>query len=338
MKFKKQQIILVLTVLSIVAILVLMVSRGSDKMQTVPIEVSKPNIPEYLLDSTNIPIKLAVSSDDFNFPTTLPVLNIKYSAPVSNKEARDVARNLGFTNDPLEVNDIVEGITYLWQDSKQELTIYSKSRRINYVDYTKDDLQSGKEINENEIIANASNFLTNQLELASARVKFSNFTYIYKNPDSFEFELNYVPKRDANIYQANFSYKIADTKIVTLRPEDSPIFVQLLPDGTIIYASVFKFGAIEKSPQEYQLKNLDSVRESINRAIVISLDKGRATLQEIDSSEISQIVIDEIELAYVLDSLIPNSLKPVYILSGIATYTNNNQVDVSLYLPAFLGQ
>lgn len=297
-------------------------------------ELPNQNIPNYLSGS-QIQINLNFKQSDFNFPTSLPVLNIN-SANISLNDAQQIANNFGLNSQPLQLNDINQGLTYLWQDNNQVLTVYSGSGQISYDLPSLVNTTSKGAIGDTELISRANSFLVNKFNFSQDQIKFSFFTYATQ-PTGSE-ELNYVSKSAANFYIANFSYDSTNLKIVTLKPTDSLMKVNMLSDGTILHVTAYKYESINPSSSLYNLKNYDQVKANIGQATIVSLNNGNTTLTDLTPQNIKNINITNIETAYLMDSPTTKVLQPIFLLSGTATLTTNTTVTAVLYLPAIVNQ
>lgn len=297
------------------------------------VAIPNSNIPSFLMGDAKIPIKLDLTNVNTDFPSELPLLIVGPSNPTTLEESNQIATSLGFSGEPLNLDDIQEGTTYLWQNPSQILTIYTGSNKLEY-SMPNNLIPNPNKISDEALIASAKDFLVNKFQIPVDQLEFSNFTYLEKEEDSNEFHTHYVPQEQAQIYQTNFTYKPTSLKMVTTRPEDAPIFVRMSPDGEVIEARAYKFDNIQTTPTHYQLIPVSELENHLDNATVMSLDRGSLILQEIDSQSISNIDVDSISLAYLFNPTNRTVLQPVYVLSGTATFKYGTTTEVVLYLPA----
>lgn len=306
---------------------ILLVGRGSQKpISTIP----NPVIPKQITGEINLTPKFTEA--DFKFPSSLPVLNVDKGSPFTEAEAIEIGKKFGLTTTPEKADDVFDGTTYFWANDTYSLFIYSKSRRIEYsigeISKTAD-----KQLSDQSIIDTATRFLNDKGLANSQDIEFSFFSFLKENASAES--INITTKDNAGIYQVNFSPITAGSKILTLDPKSSFIYVWVLPNGEIAKASVTKFQSVSKSPNSYPIKNYSQVISSIKSAVVVSLNDGNIHLPNLTAQNIKNIDITSIDLAYLMDS--PNTyvLQPVFTLKGTVEFVGDSQkYSAYLYLPA----
>ncbi len=313
-----------------IAVVALAAIFFSLKPGTKPGVVPQPAIPKNLQGEVSITPKF--TEVDFEFPTSAPLLTVGKASPLTEMEANEISQKLGFSGAADKVEDAFDGTTYFWNGPDNSLIVYSKSRKI---EYSINDISrsANKQLSDAAIIDIAKRFLSDKGLLTDNEYDFSFFTFMKESSDNEGISI--VSKASAQIYQVNFSPKVSDTKLLTLDPKVSPIYVWVLPDGRVAKASVIRLGTITKSETNYPLKSYQQVISSLNQATVVSLDDGNINLLNISAGDLKNIDISEIDLAYLLTSATADSLQPIYTLKGITKIEGiTSGVNAYVYLPA----
>ncbi len=321
---KKRKIILVVAFLCLSLFTV--VFYFSKKEEAPSPLLPPPNIPK-LIEGT-YPIEVDFKKS-FNFPSEIPLLNLQ-KGTLQDETIKEIANSLGF-GDPFIADDVFDGRMYIYQGSMSTLTVSVKKQELNY---TLNSIPTfiDKQLNNSSLTNIATNFLLENKFLASEDIRFVSFSFLDEEPGQ---GLYPVSKEEATFYQVNFSSLISDVDILTLNPQDTPIYVRLLPDGTVFKAQATLLGTISESISQYRLKNYDQVVSEINNAILISLDDGNVHLPDIPEGSIKKISISDVQLVYLLDSPTSKTLQPVYLFKGKANISGFlSEVNASLYLPA----
>ena len=300
------------------------------KTTPTPKTVSGPSIPNPI--KGRVDYELLITEKEFDFPKEAPILKKDDLLPISQDEAKSIAKGLGFEDDPIIANDILEGETYIWNSDSALLTIWSKTRKIDYsLSRTPDSIN--KQLSDSTLLNTSQEFLANYFGLSSENLKFNNFTYWEKA--SGVSGLIATKKGQANYYQLNFYPKTSEYVLLTLNPDKTPYYVWLLPDGTVYRVSITDPGNLIPTEDKYPLKSFADVQKSPQDAIVVSLDNGNIELTDVVQGSIQKISISKIQLAYLLDSFKSTFYQPVYLLTGTTNISGTKEnIQVSLYLPA----
>lgn len=337
MILKKPKIIIfaVLVLLTTISVAYLLVSTKKGTTPTSITVLPSPNVPNYF--SGGITPSIDIKESDFNFPTKLPLLEKQSSVSLDVAQAKAIALHLGFTTEPIEGQDAVNGNVLIWNNKDNFLTIYLKLNKIKF----------GPQVNPVNLIPNvinkqlsdlalqniASDFLNNKIQVASNSLRFSNFIYLVPKSGQELFQI--TTKASAKIIQLNYSLNNAAYPIITQDPNASIAYVQILLDGTIINSEVYLNVNYGPGLTEYSLLNFKQFSQSINNAILVSINDGSVNLPDVSKSELSDIVISKVELGYLLDSPNSNFLSPVFVLRGTVSLTGYaNPLPAVLYLPA----
>lgn len=324
MKKRKIFIIATLVILGVLISVALFLKKEEEITPPLP----QPKIPSLLEGS--YPIETIFEKQDFNFPSRIPVLILE-KTPLQDQDIKNIADNLGLTSDPLIMEDVFDGKMYIYRSEESALTVSLKNQEF---DYTLNKLPSfiNKQPSDTALINTAKDFLIQMGFVSSEDIQFISFVYFKETSGE---GLHPTNKEDATLYQVNFSSVIADTTILTLNPQNTPVYVRLLPDGSVFKAHVNRLGVISKSANQYKLKTYDEVISNMNNVVLISLDDGNIHLPDISNKSIKKISIYNIELAYLLDTPTSVTLQPVYLLRGTADISGFPiEVSASMYLPA----
>lgn len=324
MKKRKIIITVFLIILGVSAYFLLFFKKEEEIVTHFP----EPNIPSLL--EGPYPIEALFSKKDFSFPSEASLLKLE-KTPLQDSFIKTIANNLGFTNDPLIMDDVFDGKMYIYQSEESALTISLKNQEF---DYTLNEIPRfiNKQPSDTALINTAKDFLTQMGFVSSENIQFTSFVYLKESSGQ---GLYPVSKEEAALYQVNFSSVIADITILTLNPQNTPIYVRILSDGSVFNAHVNRLGTISKSADQYKLKTYDEVISKINDVVLISLDDGNIHLPDISNESIQKISIFSIQLAYLLDSPTSETLQPVYLLKGVADISGfPTEISASMYLPA----
>ena len=324
----KKRIILIFIGIIFIAALAFILNAKPSSNPFVP----KPIIPNII--QRGYKIDFNVNDVNANLPNELALINIDSQTPLDKEEAQKIANNLGYQGDPKAVNDINEGTTYIWNSESGPLIAYSKSRRVEYSFATPTNTIN-KQISDEGIKNIAKDFLVKNFGLSNDELSFSFFTYINFSQSETHGERT-SNKKDASVYQVNFTPNIGDTKLLSLDPDSSPIYVWITPDGTVAQAVVTKFKDIETSSTKFKLKSLSEIKNTINQSVIVSLDNGNLDPEEVSKS-VDSVAINSLDIAYLIDRSKSSFLSPVYVLTGTAKIKgtlDNKNVNTTLYLPA----
>lgn len=290
----------------------------------------KPIIPNAIETGFNIQSK--IEEKDFPSEKSAPLLTRERTSPFSEDDAREIASKMGFSGEPRVVDDIFSGNTYYWIRTPESLIVYSGTRSITY-NYNQYNPVPDKKLSNAAIIRAAEEFLTKNSLFNKEDISFSYFTYLSSPPGEAE-GLYFSSKDDASINLVNFSSVESDKKLVTLDPRSSPISVWVLPNEQITKAEITHLGKLAFSEEEYSLKDSTEFASRLKEAIIISLDDGNISLQDV-TNDVGKIEVLEIELVYLAESSETKVFQPIYLLKGKAIIKGiPDEVNAVLYLPA----
>lgn len=312
----------------ILMIILFVLSAPKQKPATQNPLITKPSIPNYY--SGNLPVEINSPEKDFNFPSRVSVFDVDFTKPFSDDEAQEIATNAGFNNTPEVSNDVNEGKTFMWAQGNENLIIYSKSRKIHF---TLSDIEAigNKQPSDDLVRKVAEKFVSDKLPNLKNNLQFSFLSYLKSDGEY----LIPATKETASVYQANFSPSGSNLKTLTLYPQSSFAFAQVLENGTVSRFEAIVPASITKSPEEYTLKNYQDIVNEKSSALITSIDNGFFNFVDITSDRINNITVNKIDLVYLVDSTTPAILQPVYLFEGDMKIKGDPDLHkVELYLPA----
>lgn len=292
-----------------------------------------PQIPNQIGGSMP-PINLEVNEKDFLFPHSVPLLDNQGGSQISMAEATKIATSLGFNNQPINTEDAVGGNTYIWTSDTASFVFYTKTNQMDYSVNSIPQQVAGKNLSDDDRTKISQDFLTSKFLIDKSKVVFSNFLFLNAASET----VNPTTKDKANIYQVNFSPVELDYKILRLNPQQSTMYVWMLPNGAVAKVHVVKLN-LTKTQQLYSIKNYTQVKDNLKNAVLISVDNGNENVLDLSASSFSNIKISKVELTYLVDQTNSQFYQPVYLLTGTADIQGfKNNANVSFYLPALVGK
>jgi len=334
-----KKLIIILLVIAIGFVVFLFTKTKKTNTEIIERFQQNLNVPNYFQENP-LPIENNIKKSDFDFPPTLPYLKQTNSGTLDTSYVNQISSNLGFDNEPLTYNDIKNGKVLIWNGEEYSLTIIPQRGSVQMVSNIsiRNLVQNSGNIvmNENEIKNIATELISSNFDLSSNDVQFAGFTY-FKVQNGIE-NLAKTNKDDSQIIQINYSEGNFKYPILTADPDKSQITVQFLKNGHIINLSANLGFNFQESPSQYPLKTFDQFSDQITSSVLISLDNNNVNLPDLKNSDINNLIIEKVSLAYLLDFSNQNIVQPVFLIEGQALIKSvKGPVNASLYLPAFEG-
>lgn len=290
--------------------------------------VSIPLIPEEVKEQ-DYKISFNVKKETFDFPEHINLITYEPST-LEESELNEIAEKLVFEDEPKVTDDYFDGKIITYTNSSAYLT---SSLDIGEITFGLHQIPAfNTEIEESEIIDNAISFL-NFSSLTNTNENLVS-DVIYLKRAIIENELEPTSNINVEVYQINFSPNISEYPILTINPEKTLTFVRIMSDGQILSAHTTRLQSIETS-DERRLKNYQEVKDTLEEAIIVSINQGLMFNDVLPQNVIRKIDIESISLAYLQLSQESTTIQPVYLLEGIANINSiNEDLPITLYLPA----
>lgn len=334
-------VLIILTGIIFIVSVTIIILLVSNKKQTAPTEnfQQKIDIPNSLSDST-LQIENNITGLDFNFPSILPYVQQINTSILQNSDINKIAINLGFTSDPLKMDDAVNGNVSIWNGDRYSLIIIPKINNVqlssNSTARTLVQNSQDKKIDDKQFESMAQDFLTTKIGVNPSILKFSNFTY-YKIANGAEY-LTKTTKTEAQIVQLNYSQSPSVYPIFTANPDESQFSIQFLKNGDILSFKGNVGLNFQLSPNEYPLLTFNQFSQNLDKSIIVSLNDNNVNLPDLKGNQISNIQANKASLVYLLDTPNQQNIQPVFLIEGTASVIGiNNPVRLLMYLPAFRG-
>jgi hypothetical protein len=322
----KNKILTALSLLFVISVGIILFVTLREKPVTQNQLVVPPDIPQYV-EYTG-PIGVEFSIDKFNFPNNLPLIKIGVLSPTSEGDAATYGEGLGFSKNYVSFDDSEFGKTFIWNEDGRSLIIYSRTGSITYSPNSINQSFSG-ELTQESVVEEAKTFITEN-KIADEDSLGISTLYGLSSDDEHS---NIVSFNQAQVYKVVFSPKIAGFEIVDLNPHNSLIAVWLDKEGKVIKTEVTKLGDLAKTDEVYPTKTYEEFTSSLNTASIISIDDGNILPQDIGSTDIADVTISDVSIAYLNIPSQDGYLKPIFVIQGGVNIKNNNYSAV-LYLPA----
>ena len=330
-KFKVNKKILI-SLLIIVVILLIMAFFVKKEGEDFPItqSIPKPIIPNPI--ETGFQIQSKLDEKDFPADKSASLLIRERTSAFTETEARDIASKMGFSGEPIVIDDTFAGLTYFWKNVPESLFVYSGTRTITY-NYNQYEPVPNKQLSDAAIKKAAEDFLAENSLFNIDELSFSFFTFLSK-PTGDAHGLTFSSKEDASIFIVNFISAETSVKLITLDPRSSPISVWVLPNGQITKSEISKLGKLSISKDKHALKNYTEFITTLKEAVLISLDDGNILLHDVTNS-VRKIEVSGVELVYYTESNEAEVFQPIFLLKGEASVAGfPEDVSAVLYLPA----
>lgn len=326
--------ILTITIVIVFIISVVYIFYLNGKSSDLPnISPSEPKLTEKY--KGKFPITLVVDKSEFDFPKKLPFLEFESSPlPLTEEYAKKVAGHLNFPGEPTTINDPIDGNTYFWKNDKGIIFIYTKSRKVRF---SANALNSAinQQLSDAAIAGIAESIITNNEILDENIFRAGSVKFLEQIPDGEGYRE--TTKEKAVLYQVNILPKSVNYEFISSSSVEPDSYIQLRQDGSIYSLQITKSPNIKNGITEYNLKNYDEVKTSLDEAVLIELRGDTALLSDLPDDLIKSVEINKVEIAYLVESAKSTSFQPVYKLSGNATLNNLQFIGIAtFYLPAII--
>lgn len=283
-------------------------------------------------------IENKINPKNFSFPKELPAIKVKNKV-LNKEEATFIAKQIGFSKEPMEFNDVENGKLLIWNGDNYDMTVYLKLGKIkispSYNPLEKIKTAPNKQINEEEKIKIAKDFLKEKIGIPENKITHTNIHYLkFEEGKELFTETN---KENAEIFQINFTQLFNNIPLITSSPNNYLSYVQVIKDGTIINSEINLIEIVEPI-ETHKLKIIDfeDFNNKVGESVLISLNNGNINIPDVKKTDITKITIEKAEIAYLLDDIKQSEFYPVFVLTGKCKLkTITSEVKAILYLKAY---
>ena len=328
-RIKKLKILFFIIVAAILMALPFVIKKAKQTKPTTVTPIPTPVIPSFY--RTTLPITLDLDEKNVNLPQELPLISLIPSS-ISEEEAKQTAKNLGFSSEAKKIKSSLYGDRLFWNDKLSYLYI---SLEIGNVSYGHNDMPITKSVGlkDEDINKTAEDFLNNNFPYASASYKVSSIQFI-KKPDTQGTDLIETDKSKASFYKVNLVPKNLNLEMITFSQKSSPYGIVVLPDGKILSVTLDKIGEIKESASKYSIKNYNDIKSEAKNASLVDIEGIFSPQEQLPASSIESIKINKVSVVYVFENNTSKNLIPVFLFEGVLTKNDKNQLQVRLFLPA----
>lgn len=331
---KRKTIIIVIIIGTVFLFVFYLLSLRKQK-QNPALPIASPKITNYIQEKFEI--TTTITKDTYKLPETLSFLKINSTQLLNGIEIRKIGQNLGFPYEPNTADDITDGKVYFFNNNLYSLTITPKNLKLTYnlnssfIEAANN--ATNKQLSEKDYIQIGQDFLT-KLSLNKEEFVFSSISY-FKFDKGLENPIS-TSKEQTVVFQVNFSPKSSQYELLTVSPEKALYFVQILKDGSVVSAEATLINSFIIGETKYKLKSFAEFLNSLNAAILVSLNDNNTNLPDISTGVIESAIIKEIKIVYLLDQIKNKEIQPVFLLSGSAKLKDTpSDTKALFYLPAF---
>jgi len=276
---------------------------------------------------------LKVPAGQFKTVNKLPLLVVARKV-FTDVYLNGVASFVGFSEPAMKLDDSQEGLTYFWKNDGDTLFAYTKSSKIRYG--SRGSIKtSGKKLSDENIKTIAEKFLVDSGLLTANNFSFDSTQYLKEDPSKKYFVKS--TDKDFSLYHLNILPMSLDYEIISATATENTNYIEITKDGGVHSFQLIVFDSVQKGPVEYPIKTYEEINSSIGSAVLIDLGGEETPFKYLPSDTIKNIDLDQIDIAYLLDSPTATVLQPVYKISGTATLSGGGNVRAVLYLPALSG-
>lgn len=236
---------------------------------------------------------------------------------------------LGFSGEPQEIEDALEGTLYLWSKEGQTLVINEDASGLSY------------RVDLNQPVALSGSFLPT-FEQAAAIVErtLGEFGVVSgllghdaTKDKALKTGVSLVQETklaDAELVEVHFTAKVDDYPIYSESgPEWDPVLAWVGRDGKLLRLEYHPLGTLGEKIADYPLKSEEEVLQDLENG------KGVVVSSNLEGGEVvTSVTITGVLLGYLLPSLEATTTQPMYVLSGSARTGNGETGVVTIYLEA----
>ena len=250
------------------------------------------------------------------------------------QKAKTIAAKLNFPEEFTEADDIFLGTFYIWNSETHSLSVALDANQIIYSLnlFSKPAPQEGQLPTSKR----AQNFLEEllaQLDLTIPKqIKWQKEEYLIQS-------YNFIPTSEAStadFIKVGFNPALEEYQLVKSLPQEPLVSLIIGKNETLVrfQYQIYFDQFIEK--ESFNLKTEKEVASTLHsEGEIVYLGTMRETTKIM---EIKRAVLEEIQLAYFLETEKNPLIQPIYILRGTAWLENSDQTEVIVLLPAIASE
>jgi hypothetical protein len=287
-----------------------------------------PTIPERI-EPQEYKINFNIEEESFDFPEKINL--VTYDPEVLKEtDLGEIAKKLSFPDEPKIVDDYFDGKTISYKNSLAYLSSYVEIGEINYILHEFPTVNN--RLDDEEITKIATEFLESSNFTNTQDNIVTSIKYFKIAPTTTD--LDPTIKENAEVIQVNFAPNISKYPILTLNPQKTLTYVLVMADGEIYNAKTTRLSSIETA-QEKTLKNYQETKNTLDDAVIISVNNGSIYVGTIPENSIKSIEVNDISLAYLQASKEASTIQPIFLLEGVVNIDFIKEtLPIILYLPA----
>ena len=334
MKKKYKYILILFFIILLIVFIIYLFTKNQDSFiddkEKFLSSLPEPNVHQEYKGKTEL--KLELSESEFEFPSTLPLLEKQSTIEITPDNVTSLSSRLGFVDKPIISEDQIKGNTYIFNNSTNSLIVVPRIGNIKYAPNKQAESiianAINKQLTDKNITNIAKDFLLDKIEIPNNNLTHVNTIYLTlsKTLESYQ----KTSKEAAVLYQVNFSPIYQKLPLITLNPLNTPYTVQVMKDGEILNSEIVFPPTYKITNTKHRIKNYNQFLSSLNDAYLVSLNDSNVNLPDLDEDKVEEITITKVKLAYLLDDIDNQIIQPIFVLEG----TTSSNLNAILYLPA----
>jgi len=262
--------------------------------------------------------------------TKLPVYEFKGDV-VANFGSR-WSEALGFSGEPQEVEDALEGTLYLWAKEGETLVLSEDASSLSYrIDLSPLTHPTGVFGSFLPSFEAAAEIVERTLTELGATVNF--LEYAPGKSKALKVGVEYVNEttpEQADLVEIHFAAKVNGYPVyLESGPEQDPVLAWIGRDGKLLRLEYHPVGTLGEKIADYSIKNQEELLKDLAGG------EGTVVSSGLEGGEkIEVVTISKIDLGYLLPQQEATILQPIFILQGQARAASGQTGTVTIYLPA----
>lgn len=323
--FARFRFFIIATALILILAVVIAIQIGFKKPQPLTVQLEHPQGLPTMTAST----KLDLNLDSLQLPREQSLLIIPKLEPLSQQDAKKIAQDLGFTQEP-QVLSSQNNVTYFWKTNKNSLIIVANSREVKLQNQSEYPLPIKEQVNLDKSIDILSRLL-NKLDINLSDYTTPQYT-LFENLGS----KTSPTAEKAHFIRLSFFQKINSLPIVSNTPaEHFSIDAVLDAKGNIISVSMFLSPTDYQESKPYSVKKFEQVVEDLRlgKGLVVYSRRPYESLGLKPAPAIVSVKITSATKVYLKTANNPQQLIPSILFEGEAALVDNKKEFLSIAVP-----